>query len=133
MKQATYIRYVTAKLPQFFLINKLISSYLKQTGYKNMNKNISPPSFVLFFTNAPSTFLSYGKVLSMNLQPLLQWCPKYFFKNNGTLFNSYQKVSLAIWNHLFLKFWLVSTWAFAHWCHQCVVTRLENVCQLNIR
>ena len=26
-------------------------------------------------------------------------------------------VSLTIWHHLFLEFWLVSTWIFALWSH----------------
>ena len=39
----------------------------------------------------------------------------------------------AIWHHLFLEFWLVSTWFFAHWRHQRAVTHVENVRQLNIR
>ena len=38
-----------------------------------------------------------------------------------------------MWQHVFLEFWLVNTWFFAHWRHQRVVTRLENVRQLNIR
>ena len=42
-------------------------------------------------------------------------------------------VRLTIWHHLFLEFWLVNTWFFAHWRHQRAVTRLENVRQLNIR
>ena len=42
-------------------------------------------------------------------------------------------VPLTIWHHLFLEFWLVDTWIFAHWRHQCTVTRLENVRKLNIR
>ena len=42
-------------------------------------------------------------------------------------------VPLTIWHHLFLEFWLVDTWIFAHWRHQCAVTRLENVRKLNIR
>ena len=37
-------------------------------------------------------------------------------------------VRLRIWHHLFLEFYF-----FAHWRHQRVVTRLENVRQLNIR
>ena len=41
-------------------------------------------------------------------------------------------VPLIIWHHLFLKFWLVDTWFFAHWPHQGAVTRLENVHQLNV-
>ena len=35
--------------------------------------------------------------------------------------------------HLFVEFWLVDTWLFAHWRHQRAVTRLKNVRQLNIR
>ena len=42
-------------------------------------------------------------------------------------------VLLTIWHHLFLEFWLVSTWLFAHGRHQHAVTHLENVRQLNIR
>ena len=42
-------------------------------------------------------------------------------------------VRLTIWHHLFLKFWLVHIWLFAHWRHQRPVTRHENVRQLNIR
>ena len=38
-----------------------------------------------------------------------------------------------IWQHLFLEFWLVGTWFFAHWRHQSAVTCLEKVRQLNIR
>ena len=45
----------------------------------------------------------------------------------------YHTVRLTIWHHLFLKFWLVDTWFFAHWRHQRAVTRLEIVGQLNIR
>ena len=44
---------------------------------------------------------------------------------------------LTIWQSynltLFIEFWLVGTWFFAHWRHQRAVTRLENVHQLNIR
>ena len=39
---------------------------------------------------------------------------------------------LTICHHLFLEFWLINTWFFAHWRHQLAVTRLENVRQLNI-
>ena len=46
---------------------------------------------------------------------------------------SYHIVPLAIWYHLFFKFWLVHTWVFAHWHHQHAATHLENVRQLNIR
>ena len=42
-------------------------------------------------------------------------------------------VPLTIWYHLFLEFWLVNTWIFAHWRHQRTVTRLENERQLKIR
>ena len=45
----------------------------------------------------------------------------------------YHIVRLTIWHDLFLKFWLVDTWFFAHWRHQRAATRLENVHQLNIR
>ena len=40
---------------------------------------------------------------------------------------------LTIWHQLFREFWLVDTWFFAHPRDQGAVTRLENVCQLNIR
>ena len=40
---------------------------------------------------------------------------------------------LTIWHHLFLEFWLVNTWFFAHWHRQRAVTCLGNVRQLNIR
>ena len=39
-------------------------------------------------------------------------------------------VLLTMWHHLFLVFWLVSTWFLAHWRHQRLVTRLESVRQL---
>ena len=55
-----------------------------------------------------------------------------FFKTYF-LYYTYHIVRLAIWHHLFLDSWLVSTWFFATWRHQRVVTRLENVCQLDIR
>ena len=42
-------------------------------------------------------------------------------------------ISITIWHHLFLEFSLVDTWFFAHWRHQRVVTRLQNIRQLNIR
>ena len=42
------------------------------------------------------------------------------------------KVRFTFWHHLFLEFWLVNGWFFAHWPHQRAVTRLENVRQLNI-
>ena len=42
-------------------------------------------------------------------------------------------VPLTIWHYLFLEFWLVDTWIFVHWRHQCAVTCLENLRQLNIR
>ena len=48
-------------------------------------------------------------------------------------FSNLHIVRLTIWHHLFLEFWLITTWFFAHWRHQRVVTRLENVRQLNIR
>ena len=47
--------------------------------------------------------------------------------------HEYHIVCLTIWHHLFLKFWLVNTWFFAHWRHQLAVTCLENVRQSNIR
>ena len=40
---------------------------------------------------------------------------------------------LTILHHLFLDFWLVNTWFFAHWRHQRAVTSLKNLRQLNIR
>ena len=42
-------------------------------------------------------------------------------------------VRLAIRGHLFLQFWLVDTWTFAHPRDHRAVARLENVRQLNIR
>ena len=42
-------------------------------------------------------------------------------------------VRFTIWHHLFLEFWLVNIWFFAHWSHQLAAARLENVRQLNIR
>ena len=42
-------------------------------------------------------------------------------------------VLLIIWHHLFLEFWLVSTWFFVHWRHQRDVACLENVHQLSVR
>ena len=42
-------------------------------------------------------------------------------------------VTLTMWHHLFLEFWLLNTWFLAWWCHQRAVTHLENVRQLNIR
>ena len=42
-------------------------------------------------------------------------------------------VCLTIWHHLFLVFWLVNTWFFAHWRHQRAVTHPKNVRQLNIK
>ena len=42
-------------------------------------------------------------------------------------------VHLTIWHQLFLEFWLVHTWYFAHSRSQHIVTRLENVRDLNIR
>ena len=42
-------------------------------------------------------------------------------------------VPLAIWNHLFLEFWLVDTWLFTQSRDQRAVTCLENVQELNIR
>ena len=41
-------------------------------------------------------------------------------------------VGLTIWHHLFLEFWSVSTWCFAHWRHQRAVTRLKNVRHINL-
>ena len=35
------------------------------------------------------------------------------------------KVRLTIWHQLFLEFWLVNTWFFAHWRRQRTVTRLK--------
>ena len=45
----------------------------------------------------------------------------------------YHIVRLTIWHQIFLEFWLVDTWFFAHPCDQRAVTRLENVHQLNTR
>ena len=42
-------------------------------------------------------------------------------------------VRLTMRHHLFLEFWLVGTWFFAHWRHHRAVSRLENVCQSSIR
>ena len=42
-------------------------------------------------------------------------------------------VRLTIRHQLFLEFWLVNGWFFAHPHDQDAVTRLENVHQLNIR
>ena len=42
-------------------------------------------------------------------------------------------VRLTMRHHLFLEFWLVGTWYFAHWRHHRDVTRLENVRQSSIR
>ena len=44
-----------------------------------------------------------------------------------------QTVCVRIWYQLFLWFWMVHTWIFAHWRHQRAVSRLENVRQLNER
>ena len=41
-------------------------------------------------------------------------------------------VRFTIWNQLFLLFWLVNTWFFAHPLDQRAVTHFENVSQLNI-
>ena len=64
----------------------------------------------------------------------------YFGIGKKTVINMLSKknidlhtVSLTIWHHQFLEFWLVDIWIFAHWRHQSAVTRLESVCQLNIR
>ena len=40
---------------------------------------------------------------------------------------------LTIWHQLFFEFWLVNTWFYVHPRDQRVVTRLENIRQLNIR
>ena len=47
---------------------------------------------------------------------------------------NYVKYSiLTIWHELFLEFWLVNTWFFAHSRDQRAATSLENVRQLNKR
>ena len=56
----------------------------------------------------------------------------FHFHCCGSL-QSYYIVPLTIWHQLFLKFWLVYTWFFAHSRDQWAVTRLENVRQLKIR
>ena len=48
-------------------------------------------------------------------------------------FCHYLMICLTIWHQVFLEFWLVDTWFFAHPRDQRTVTRLENVGQLNIR
>ena len=52
------------------------------------------------------------------------------------LFNTVHMLTyscVTIWYQLFLEFWLIHTWIFAHWRHQRAVTSLENVRQLNER
>ena len=58
-------------------------------------------------------------------------CHNYQYKLHA-LTRAYS-LTITIWHHLFLKFWLANTWFFAHWHHQSVVNRLEDVRQLNIK
>ena len=48
------------------------------------------------------------------------------------VFSANHLVRLTIWYQLFLEFWLVDTWLFAHPRDQRAVTRLEYVRLLNI-
>ena len=56
-----------------------------------------------------------------------------FLEQLSVFLNSQPTVRVTIWYQLFLEFWLVHTWIFAHWRYQLAVTRLENVRQLNER
>ena len=64
----------------------------------------------------------------------ISWASSWY-RSNPYLRISYSMhiVGLTIWHHLFLEFWLVNIWFFAHWRHQRIVTHLENIRQLNIR
>ena len=61
------------------------------------------------------------------------WALTKYFTEYSQKWTTLHIVRLTIWHHLFLEFWLVKTWFFAHWRQQCVATRLENTRQLNIR
>ena len=74
------------------------------------------PSYLFEIVAHSEKVLAFQSLLSQNL-----------------FFITYHIVRLTISHHLFLEFWLVNTWFFAHWRHQRAVTRLENVRQLNIR
>ena len=53
------------------------------------------------------------------------------FSEVSRKFLTFYPVRVTTWYQLFLEFWLVHTWIFAHWRHQRAVTHFENVRQLN--
>ena len=57
---------------------------------------------------------------------------KLFCKSFRTIFR-YHIVPLTIWKQLFLEYWMIRTWSFAHPQNQRAVTRLKNARQLSIR
>ena len=95
-------------------INVFKQSILIRLGPNKVSKTYNPHDLKL------STRLRFG----------LSHLRSHKFKHN---FIDWHTVPLTIWHHLFLEFWLVDTWIFAHWRHQCTVTCPENVRQLDIR
>ena len=114
-----------------------IRPYTIQVVYFRATERTSQPKHKKNWKNPPpknSLYFRKWNFLALILKKILIFSQKKTF-----LVVSQKKaflihiVRLTIWHQLFLEFWLVDTWFFAHWRDQRVVTCLENVRQLNIR
>ena len=92
---------------------------------KGLDLKLSSPNCTQFFQKyCTCLYVLVGSFMSKWLR-----LKKIYSKLNCTFYI----VRLTISHCLFLEFWLVHTWFFAHWRHQSTVTCLENVRQLNKR
>ena len=86
---------------------------------------------ILSDSGSSDTSLYFSISISCEFSPLSLESSLLVFQNFLLLLITLHIVPLTIWHHLFLEFWLVDTWSFAHPQDQRAATRLENVRQLN--
>ena len=86
---------------------------------------------ILSDSDSSDTSLYFSIGISFEFNPLLLESSLLVFQNFLLLLINLHIVPLTIWYHLFLEFWLVDTWFFAHPQDQCAATCLKNVRQLN--
>ena len=109
----------------FYTLKENISIFSLHIYLKSIKHNSKIQTTMFFYPRVSFPWKS-------SLKECLFLSSIYLFKSKSTKKTSYT-ARVTIWYQLFLEFWLVYTWIFAHWRHQCAVARLKNVRQLNER